>query len=231
MRIAILVYGLNRSIEITHESINKSILKPLKENDIEYDMYVHTYSMSSLYSNVRNNEKDLKIDPNTLQVLNPLHMTIEDQDEFDKTFDISDYNKHGDIWKNRNVSLKNVIRGLHSLKEAYSSMVVGIKYDGVLVIRPDTLFNNDLNIGDLKKSISNNDIYLPGFHSCGGFNDRFAFGSTNRMKSYCLRYNHLLDYASKYIVHSEGFLKHIIQNAKNTNIKFMRVRANGKIHV
>ena len=40
---AIIFFGLTRSLEKTIESIKNNLLIPLKENNLEYDIFIHTY--------------------------------------------------------------------------------------------------------------------------------------------------------------------------------------------
>lgn len=229
-RIAILIYGLNRGIKTSFPSIQDKILTVLTQNDIEYDMYAHTYKLDGTYSNIRNNEKCIKIDPYEIQtVVNPIEMCIDNQDEIDRLHDIKTFNKHGDPWKNGYMSLWNLIRALYSLKCVWK-LVENKEYDGVMVVRPDALFLNELNIRDLLNAIHDDGIYVPSFHdSSTSYNDRFAFGTKKSMATYCTRYDHMKEYASKKQLHSETFLKYVIKSAKKTNIRFNRIRANGTI--
>ena len=229
MRIAILIYGLNRGISTSFPSIQEKILSVLTKNNIEYDIYVHTYKLQGTYSNVRNNEKGIHIDPNEMQTfVNPIEMVIDDQGEIDRLHDIKTFNKHGDPWCNGYVSLWNLIRALYSLKCVWK-LIQTKTYDGVIVVRPDVLFLNELNIHDLLDAIHNDEIYVPSFSDCNGYNDRFALGSQKSMATYCTRYNHMKEYATKKQLHSETFLKHVIKKAKKTSIRFNRIRANGTI--
>jgi hypothetical protein len=229
-RIAILIYGINRGICTSFPSIQDNILTILTKSDIEYDIYVHTYKLEGTYSNVRNGEKCIQIDPYEIQkVVNPLEMRIDNQDEIDRLHDIKTFNKHGDPWNNGYVSLRNLVRALYSLKCVWK-LVENKAYDGVMVVRPDTLFLNELNMRDLINAIDNDEIYVPSFHdSSTYYNDRFAFGSKKSMATYCKRYDHMKEYGAKKQLHSETFLKHVIQIAKKTNIRFNRIRANGNI--
>jgi hypothetical protein len=125
--------------------------------------------------------------------------------------------------------LEERIRALYSLKCVWK-LIENKEYDGVMVVRPDALFLNELNIQDLLNAIHNDDIYVPSFHdSSTAYNDRFAFGSKKSMATYCTRYDHMKEYASKKQLHSETFLKYVIKSAKKTNIRFNRIRANGII--
>ena len=98
------------------------------------------------------------------------------------------------------------------------------------------LINRTIHINVISKLLKhyqemykNDEIYVPAFHdSSTSYNDRFAFGSKKSMAKYCTRYDHMKEYAAKQQLHSETFLKYVIKTAKKTNIKFNRIRANGK---
>jgi hypothetical protein len=229
-KVALLIYGLNRGISTSFPSIQDKILTVLTKNDIEYDIYVHTYKLEGTYSNIRNGEKCIHIDPYEIQKnLDPIDIVIDNQDEIDRLHDIKAFNKHGDPWKNGYVSLWNLIRALYSLKCVWK-LIENKEYDGVIVLRPDVLFLNELNIQDLLNAIKNDEIHVPSFHdSSTAYNDRFAFGSKKSMEKYCNRYVHMKEYAAKKQLHSETFLKYVIKSAKKTNIRFNRIRANGEI--
>ena len=42
-RVAICFFGLTRSLKHTIDSINTNIFQPLKNSNIEYDVFLHTY--------------------------------------------------------------------------------------------------------------------------------------------------------------------------------------------
>jgi len=58
MKVAIGFFGITRSLKYSIESINKNIFDVFKENNIEYDIFIHTYFLKS-YDNKRANEKKL----------------------------------------------------------------------------------------------------------------------------------------------------------------------------
>ena len=45
MKVCICFFGLTRSLRYTIDSINKNILKILEDNNIKYDIYLHTYDL------------------------------------------------------------------------------------------------------------------------------------------------------------------------------------------
>jgi hypothetical protein len=220
---AIIIYGLNRSITKTHESIEKYILNVLKENNIRYDIFVHTYKLDTLYSNERNKEKPTHIDYKEMYILNPYEMEVDDQNEVDKDHGhYVEYTKHvrgGDI----NI-VKNYTRALFSLNKAFN-MVDKKNYDGCLIMRPDLFFTEPLNVNHLIDAFDNNIVYTPSFDEWGGLNDRFAFGSFEKITKYATRYNLFLNHLkSKAFTNAEQWLKKLYPSVKKTQIRFVRKR-------
>ena len=56
MKVALCFWGICRSTDKTIDSIKTNIHNVLKQNNIEYDTYVHTYHLSKPYSNKRAGE-------------------------------------------------------------------------------------------------------------------------------------------------------------------------------
>ena len=52
MKVVVGFFGITRSLKYTIESINENIFNILKINNIEYDIYIHTYYLTN-YKNIR----------------------------------------------------------------------------------------------------------------------------------------------------------------------------------
>jgi hypothetical protein len=228
---AIIIYGLNRSITKTHQSIEKYILKILRDNNIRYDIFIHTYKLDTLYMPPeRNNEKPIHIDYKEMYILNPYKMEVDDQNEVDKDHDhYVEYTKcitEGDI-NGIKPAVINYTRALFSLNKAFN-MVDKKKYDGCLIMRPDQLFTEPLNVNNLIDAIDNNRVYTPSNNEHGGLNDRFVFGTIENLTKYATRYNLFLNHLrSKPFHQAETWLKELYPNVKKTQFRFKTVRTNG----
>jgi hypothetical protein len=226
---AIIIYGLNRSITKTHQSIEKYILKILRDNNIRYDIFIHTYKLDTLYMPPeRNNEKPIHIDYKEMYILNPYKMEVDDQNEVDKDHDhYVEYTKHV---RGGNINIvKNYTRALFSLNKAFN-MVDKNNYDGCLIMRPDTLFTEPLNVKHLIDAIDNNKVYTPSNNEWGGLNDRFSFGSLENLTKYATRYNLFLNHLRSKPHQgfgAETWLKELYPNVKKTQFRFKTVRTNG----
>ena len=52
MKIAIIFFGLTRSLEKTIDSFKKNLFGPLEDNSIDYDIFIHTYKIYGPYHNI-----------------------------------------------------------------------------------------------------------------------------------------------------------------------------------
>tara|TARA_A100001015_G_scaffold310292_1_gene411407 strand:+ start:1208 stop:2218 length:1011 start_codon:yes stop_codon:yes gene_type:complete len=117
MKIAILFWGLTRSLKYTINSINKNIFDILKKNNIDYDIYLHTYKVNKLYTNNRSKEKNVKLDFNEYKLLNPKYFIYDDLDEIKNKLNFKLYRTHDDPWpeeQNNYKTLDNFILALYS---------------------------------------------------------------------------------------------------------------------
>ena len=56
-RVAILFFGLTRSLNKTTESLHKNLFNHLTDNSIDYDIFIHTYKIFGSYNNEWSKEK------------------------------------------------------------------------------------------------------------------------------------------------------------------------------
>lgn len=102
-------------------------------------------------------------------------------------------------------SFVNMIWGIHTankLKLDYEEQN-GFKYDFVVRCRPDLLVKNRIEF-------FRDDIWIPiGWDHRGGYNDTFAYGSSESMDWYSDLYNKVLQYANETnLIHPESMLKY-----------------------
>ena len=76
MKVCICFFGLTRSLKYTIDSINDNLFNILKPNNIQYDIYLHTYDLKILTNN-RSNELECKLDIDEYKLLNPKKYTEE----------------------------------------------------------------------------------------------------------------------------------------------------------
>ena len=238
IRVAVCFFGLTRSLKHTINSINKNILNPLKNSNIDYDIILHTYDLK--YLKLKRSRENNKLDTNEWKLLKPIKSQIDNQDEFDKIYDYKYVKSFGDAWNTKYENTMNVIRQLNSLKQVWKlSETTNKKYDCYLFIRPDLKYTTKLDTNEIMMSLKSNNentIYTPSWHKgVNGLNDRIAMGNPKVMKIYANRLDDVNDYlkTTKKALHAERFLKYVIEknNIQNKTINLIgkRVRVNGNI--
>jgi hypothetical protein len=239
MKVAVCFWGLTRSLKYTIDSINKYIFDIFKKNNIEFRVFMHTYSVFEKYNNSWANEKNIVLDNEEYKLLNPDYLSIDNQEQVKSSIDFLQYRTQADPWCNNYETMNNFILAMYSKKQLLKLFLDNDDgtYTHFLMIRPDVRYLNSFDIKWLS-TIKNNEIYVPGFGLFGygggsnGFNDRMAF---TKDKKIFIIYNKLfdqcLDFSRKAPLHSETINKYnmIIRNIKITFIPFYfnRVRANG----
>jgi hypothetical protein len=81
--IAICVWGICRSTNLTIESVKRHIFQPLIDAGITYDVFLHTYTYNRPYENIRAGEHNLQLNNNLWTLFNPSQSILEDQDSVD----------------------------------------------------------------------------------------------------------------------------------------------------
>jgi len=236
MKVAVCFWGLTRSLKYTIDSINNNIFDILKKNNIEYRVFMHTFSVFEKYSNLRAHEKDIVLDNEEYKLLNPDYISIDNQEKVKSSIDFLQYRTRADPWHNNYETMNNFILAMYSKKQLLKLFLDNDDgaYTHFLMVRPDVEYLNNFDIRWLS-NVKNNEIYVPKFGiygSYGGFNDRMAF---TKNKNIFILYNKIFEYCLSYSrrapLHSESINRFImnIHRVKTTFIPFYfnRVRANG----
>lgn len=245
-KFCICFFGLIRYGKKSIPSIKKNIYDILEKNNIDYDVYLHTYDVS-IVNVPLNGEHNIKIDNTEWKNLEPDFSSVTSQDEFDKTYDFNSIKKFGLTRETKyNDTLYNMFRQLNSLKIVTEMWEIrNIDYDLYLYIRPDLVYTTELPINDILK---NNDfvnqqdvIFLPSWGNDlkrEWLNDRISFGSKTFMLQYGKRINDALSYCNGElsgkcsVYHPEKFVYFLYKkynwNLSTLPFKGKRIRANGK---
>jgi hypothetical protein len=234
MKVAVGFFGITRSLKYTINSINENIFDVLKTNNIEYDVYIHTYNLTN-YKNIRTGEKvnDDQIDNTEYNLLNPDFIEIDKQETIKQKLNLLLYRSHVDPWGTNYNSVDNFILAQYSkLKLTKMIEEKNIKYDYVLFMRPDCLYINKLPI-DSFLLVDDSSVIIPNFHLYGRipFNDRFCICNINTYKIYGGVFNVLLDISKSQPLHSETIIGELLTkkclNIKKINFMFRRIRFDG----
>jgi len=236
MFVALCFWGIARSLKYTINSIENNILNILKENNIEYKIYFHTYTSNSKYNNPRANEYDCKLDNNEYKILQSDYIEVEDQDKIKLELDVKKYRTHGDAWHSNFNTLDNFILAMYSRKKLWKLIVNSKEYDKIthyIFVRPDVKFLNKFNIKWLN-IINENQIFIPNFHLFHfGFNDRMCICKKSIAEVYSNIFTYIYLYSLRKKVHSETLIRDILLlrhpeiEIIGINFYFNRIRANG----
>ena len=75
IKVALSFFGITRSLKYTVDSIKKQILNTFKEEGIQFDIFLHTYTFKNDYINKRTGEKKRQEDINN-EEYKPLNETL-----------------------------------------------------------------------------------------------------------------------------------------------------------
>jgi len=239
MHIALCFWGITRSTDLIIDSIKENILDILKKHNIEYDIYVHTFTLNH-YINNRTKENVKNYDNTKHKLLNAKYLEMEDQDMIKKRINMLQYRTHKEVplWNVNNISQYNTTDNYILAEYSKSKLVKMIEnskkqYDAIIYLRPDCYYLTKFNINFLR-FINNKTICIPQFMCAkNGENDRFCITNMNTYKFYGSIFYKLLNISKKRSLHSEKILKQIIQTeklvVKRISFNFVRVRINGEI--
>lgn len=215
-RVAILFYGLTRSLKDIYNNLKENLFNELTKNNFEYDIFIHTYILDNSYKNPWSGESVKKYDNNAFKILNPKDFILQKQSLIEARLNIPQYFKKIGNWKGCASTpkmycylLRNMVLALHSKKKVvqlfakYNKMN---KYDYVIITRPDQYLDTKINT-DSFNLLANNNIIIPFEHSYHGLNDRFCIAKPNVAIKYGLGLNKLKLYTIISPVVSEEYMK------------------------
>lgn len=236
MKVAICFWGLTRSLKYTLDSINNYIFDVFKINNVEYRIFMHTYTVHNKYNNSRAGEKDITLNNEEYKCINPDYVILDNQEEVKSSINFLQYRTRRDPWNNNYETMDNFILAMYSKKrllELFQDNDDG-SYTHFLMIRPDVKYLNNFDINWLTR-IKDDEIYVPNFGifgSYGGFNDRMALMCNKKVfVLYNSVFDMMLEYSKKHRLHSESINRFNMNTNKIITVfipfYFNRVRANG----
>jgi hypothetical protein len=233
MKVALAFWGLTRSLKYTIASINTKIINILKKHNIDYKIFMHTWTVNSAYSNTRAKEKNIYFDNEEYKLLSPDYFETHDQDEFKKNINFKAFRTHKDPWDTKYETVDNFICAMFS-KSRCTQLIrkSNENFDYIIFLRADCLYLTNFDISFFKL-VNNNTICIPNFALHSNFNDRFCITNKSTYQLYGCVFNKLFEYSKHFPLHSETFYYNLIKrnkiNIKLINFIFKRVRADGKI--
>lgn len=238
VRVAICYWGMTRSTRFVHHAHKSQMFDIFKNNQVDYDVYMHTWKTSKnmVWGVDWTATRNIPNDYNEYKLLNPTHYEFDDQDEFLKTIQFSDYFKkelydtYGDHpdYEWRPELIRNMICALESQKRVTQiSIDSQKKYDFMLYIRPDVDIYTPFLI-DWFDLVKPGEIALTNesYRHFEGYNDKFALMRFGDCKLYADRLDGLKSYRdTKGRIVAEKYLKYVIEkNFSNVHFVNMTVR-------
>lgn len=234
MRVALGFFGITRSLKYTIDSIKTNIMNVLESNDVQYDVFVHTYSLTT-YKNFRTNESINIVDNDEYKLLNSDFVEIDEQEQIKKIINMQLYRTHVDPWNTNYNSVDNFILAQYSKARLVKMIQTSNnEYDYILFMRPDCKYTEPFDI-KFFSSISDSSICIPDFHLNGPykFNDRFCIANMRTYKLYGDIFEILLPMSKRMPLHSETIIGEIMNLRKlrinRIPFRFSRVRCSGLV--
>lgn len=218
-KVAIIFWGLTRGLKHTIKNLEENLFSVLRENNIEYNNFIHTWYFEGLYENNWHKLKNIQLDFEEYKLLNAKISLVENQDEVIKNFDFKKYHTKGDCFKNNFQSHNYYILSLISQKRIIKELEkIKDEYDYVIFQRPDIIFDKKFDINWFK--LANDNILFPshGSRKKGYYNDRWCLANTNDAIKYGNVFDLLFEYSQKKIVCAEGFLGWVFDDYYKKNV-------------
>ena len=188
MKFCFCFYGvIGRSIEKTYNSIKTNFFDVLKEEGIEFDIYLHNNEVNQITSNQyhHSNEKKCVINNSSWKILKPKKWISEYQNNSPTKEE-----KMINEWKPDYPPCSIALFALYEMYSCYKVSQLcqnNIEYDCYIYLRPDLEYINKLDIEYIKKQMVSPDwnkiLLSPTWDTCGchentqgGLNDRIAIG-------------------------------------------------------
>jgi len=220
---ALLYFGLTRTLAKCIEKMKENIFNVLKENNIEYDIFIHTYTIEGNYQNPWSHENTQSyINEDVKSILNPKHLLLDKQEEILTILNIEQYYTRLGNWTGMTPQLtkyliRNMALALYS-KKKITELFEKYKedYDYVIFLRPDHLYLNKWDISKIS-SLNDTNIIISKYEWYEGCNDRFCIAKSSVALYYGKLFDYLLDYSRKKSIVSEVFLLDLLKQ-QNINI-------------
>ena len=259
IKIALLFFGITRSLKYTIGSIKTNIFNVFEENDVIYDIFMHTYSLDN-YVNTRTGEISNDVDNNEYKLLNPDYIQVDSQEIIKKKINPKLYRTWVDVYKSNYLCVDNLLLGHYSKLQLVKMVEKSKKiYNYIIFLRPDVQYLNRFNMNFINY-VSNQTICIPNFHlyhlgihskwrkissneiwdgsgrgegTESKFNDRFCITNMKTYKIYGNTFKKILDISKKMPLHSESIIYNIISSYDLKFVKipfiFKRIRYNGQV--
>lgn len=231
---AIVYFGLTRSTKKIYESHINNIFNILKNNNLTYKTFMHTWKTKNGKQKVWENTIPQEIDYNEYKYLSPDFYKIDSQEDYIENVDMNNYfykeiydtigHCHEGEWlpglvTNHLCALESQKRCLEMVEEYVKE---GNKFTYVMFVRPDVLIRNKLPLNEIL--LKSCDIMIPNNEHHEGYNDRFSIINYENAHIYGKRINEIAEFRkTNGRIVSEKYVKFIITKY-NLKLNFINFR-------
>ena len=241
-KIAIVYFGLLRSVNHVYTTHYNYIYKVLNKAGFKFKVFVHSWKTQNNVQNVWDVKQDILQNYDDVRLLCPVKYKFDIQEDFLKTINLDDY-FYKDVYEKNGMCdqgewlpelVKNHLCALESQKRVLSLVNESSeKFDYVMFVRPDAKFNQPFPVKALSNLVSsNNKILISNFSHNDGINDRFAVTNYSHAKYYANRIDNIIDYRKNHgRITSEKYLKFTVSKhfiPVMINFTFFIIRPDGK---
>ena len=211
-KIAIIFYGLTRSLNKTINSLYENIFNILTENSIEFDIFIHTYQINGAYKNDWSHENTANyINEDIDKLLKPKYYINDNQEDIINIINFEDYYKKLGNWTGMTSEMtkyliKNLCLALYSKKQICNLFEEHkSNYDYAIILRPDLQLKTKIDMNWINE-LNDNNIIIPKCDWFYGCNDRFCIGKIETILYYGKLFDYLQQYSENNSIISEKFL-------------------------
>jgi hypothetical protein len=235
MRVAVIYFGLARSVLLTTDSIRAQVIRPNTAAGVTLRSLASLDLVTQIY-NPRAGEIDCILDPAEAFLLEADAYAMVRHDDATISDALAAAQRQLDPYANGWISVRNLLHQLASLRRAWMLLepLLGKGFDYALFLRPDLLYLDTIDLTALAAGFeASNSICVPAWHGWGGLNDRFAFADMAAARHYACRFDKVVEYCANWPLHAERFLAHTLAGGEcRVGIlpaRARRVRAHGEI--
>eukprot|EP00892_Ulva_mutabilis_P003127 jgi/Ulvmu1/12815/UM097_0044.1 len=237
-RVALLFFGLTRSLKYTLPSIESNVVGPLQALGLQVDVYLHTYNDTDDASSRQTSSEEWRL-------LKPTAHVITSQELFLNTSQPlrdacwgkgTGWVKAPKVVQQRNT--QNLLCQLNSLQEVGDlwlrhSAVHRLRHHAVIYLRPDVLYTDPLPVEAIT-NMTEEAVTIPDWAHYTGMNDRFAALGPRSAAQWKMRLAYTLSHCLDKPLHAEMFAQdfavdHDFDVVLLQDFLFFRVRSDGSI--
>lgn len=219
INVALCMSGHLRTYDLCKQNIKTNIFDILKHKGFNVNIFLSSWDTFS--------NNDTQLTNFNIEGFNNYDFEPTKEEYFIKNFSTNDYLKYTGLCCNTTSS--NAISCFYKMYKSFCMTktfenINHIKYDIIIRMRPDIIYNNLIDIGVIKKCLLNDRIYMPFAH--GKYTivtkymmDHYFLGNINTMEKVMLTYENINNIIKTECPHTfEGFLWKQV-NINNINIE------------